>query len=435
MNPILPTPPVADPQTGWLALSALLAARSPLAALAAMHTQLGAAFQITLPGFQPIVLVGPEANRFVLVSERDALNWRSDSDPVTDLLRHGVLVVDGEMHATLRGHMNPALHKQAVAGYATGMLSAADEILDRWPTNGTIHALDEMRALALHVLLRTLFDTNILPELERLWPTILKLLSYISPGVWLVWPGVPRIGYGHARRTMDAYLGELIRQRAARAGGPDLIGLLLDAYPNDPGLIRDQLLTMLIAGHDTSTALLTWALHLLTRHPAALARARAEVDLVLGSNPPALECLAQLEYLDRVIKETLRLYPPIHLGSRLARRDLVFGGYRIPAGTRVIYSIYLTHRLLDIWPEPERFDPDRFLPDVARTRPTYSYLPFGGGARNCIGFAFTQIEAKILLARILQRFDISADTQPVRARMGATLEPLPGLLLTVRART
>ena len=199
-------------------------------------------------------------------------------------------------------------------------------------------------------------------------------------------------------------------------------------------LIRDQVLTLFIAGHDTSTALLAWSLYLLATHPDVLARAQAEVDRVVGVELPTEAHLRQLPYLERVVKESLRLYPPIHLGSRIAATDVAFRDYLIPAGTRVLYSIYLTHRDEKYWPAPTMFDPDRFAPAQADHRPAYTFLPFGAGPRNCIGAAFAQVEAKIVLARLLQSFAFRYVGGVVRPRMRATLEPNPGVLVEVRHR-
>lgn len=430
MKPI-PTP---SGEVAWQALQAIVRERSVLTALEAIHQGLGDIFQLPLPGFQSVMLVGPEANRLVLVEEREQLLWRSEGDPVTNLLRHGVLVVDGEAHDSLRRMMNPALHRKMITGYVDTMWQATDQISDQWADGATLDMLAEMRKIALLILTDTLFRADFTPHIQPLWHSILRTIQYISPGPWLVWPGVPRPGYQRALQQMDQYLFELIAQRRANLGEPDdLLGGLIAAGLSDD-LIRDQLLTMFIAGHDTSTALLAWALYLLAKHPEAQARARAEVDQVLGGRQPTLEDSSQLQYLDQVAKETLRLYPPIHLGSRIAAQEIEFQGYRIPAGTRVLYSIFLSQRHPDYWPDAHRFDPGRFAPEVARQRPPYVYLPFGGGARNCIGAAFAQVEAKIVLARLLQNYELVLADEHVRMRMGATLEPHPGVRLVVRRR-
>jgi cytochrome P450 len=238
---------------------------------------------------------------------------------------------------------------------------------------------------------------------------------------------------------MDEYLYRIIRERRALMEGDrsgqaesyDLITLLIKADMQDD-LIRDQLLTMLIAGHDTGTALLAWTLYLLGTHASAMRRALEEVDTVLSAEPPTPQGVSRLEYLGRVIKESLRLYPPIHLGSRLAAADLDYQGYCIPAGERVIYSIYLTQRHQAHWPEPHRFDPDRYISGVRQV--PYAWLGFGGGPRNCIGAGFGLMEAKVVLARLLQRYSLTCVEPHVHPHMGATLEPRPGVRMRVQRR-
>jgi cytochrome P450 len=292
--------------------------------------------------------------------------------------------------------------------------------------------LVEMRKVALLIMVETLFGTNFNPEMGNLWEAVLRILAFISPGPWLILPGIPRPGYGSARRKLDAYLYRIIAERRKNPSpSNDLLSHLIDVPGMTDELIRDQLLTMLIAGHDTSTALLAWSLFLLGSHPYVMASVLAEIDSQLCGKDPDMENIRQLEFLDQVIAETLRLYPPIHIGNRIAAVDLEFQGFQIPAGARVVYSIYLTHRQERYWQEPHRFNPERFSPDNAQQRPHYAYLPFGGGRRNCIGQAFAQVEVKVVLARLLQRFYLQRINHAVHPHMGATLEPRPGVRMRV----
>ncbi|GAB4530913.1 MAG: hypothetical protein Kow0063_09610 [Anaerolineae bacterium] len=446
MSKPIPTP---SPQTGRRALQAMPRERHPLAAMQVFHDELGDVFRPQLPGFRPVVLVGPEAARFVLLDARDHLLWRNEADPVTHLLRRGVLVVDGEEHERLRRAMEPALQRRALDSYVDVMVRRADQVSAAWPDGGQVDMLVEMRKIALLILLDALFRIDFTPDLERLWDAILGVIGYISPGLWMMWPGLPRPGYRRAIRRMDEYLYGIIHQRRAMLQNlakvpdpgkgasqlpgryPDLLGLLIEADLDDD-LIRDQLLTMLIAGHDTGTALMAWTLYLLGAHPETLQRAREEVQVALGNKPPTSERLRRLDYLGRVLKESLRLYPPIHLGSRLAATDLEFQGYHIPAGERVIYSIYLTQRHPAYWPDPGRFDPERHAPGVRQV--PYAWLGFGGGPRNCIGGGFGLLEARAVLARLLQVFDLTLVERGVHPHMGATLEPRPGVRMRVSRR-
>lgn len=434
--------PVAGPETGLKVLRGLARERSLLAALEIMRDEVGPAFQITLPGFQPAVLVGPEHNRAIMVSQRDSFRWRSPSDPVTKLLRHGVLVEDGETHDRLRVAMEPVLQKSQAIQHIRAMLAYTDSVLDGWADGSVQDMLVEMRRVALLIFMGTLLDVEFGPDLERMWEPILRSIKYISPGLWIVWPNMPRPGYERALAQMDGYLYGLVRERRQALArrdttgaqpAADLLTHLVQIPEMSDDLIRDQILTMLIAGHDTSTALLAWTLHLLGQHPDVMERTRREVDNVLGDGPPTAEAVNNLYSLDAVIKESLRLYPPIHVGNRLVAEDTALSGYELRAGTRVMASIYLSHRDERYWEEPQAFRPERFERGGERP-PAFTYVPFGGGPRACIGAAFAQVEAKVVLARILQRFTLEDVGRPVRPYMGATLEPHPGVFLRVKRR-
>lgn len=437
--------PTADGEAGLSILKGLARDRSLLTAMKAMQDELGNIFQITMPRFQPIVVAGPEFNRHVLVTGRDQFRWRGDSDPVVKLLRHGILVEDGEDHDRLRACMEPAMRRSPSLDHIPAMIAYTDLVLNEWPDDGEVDMLVEMRKIALLIFLGTLCGADVTAELDTLWDPILKAIKYISPGPWILWPELPRPGYKKDLDKLDDYLYGLIRRRREE-GGPDndLLGRLVNASDMDDELIRDQLLTMLIAGHDTSTAMLSWALYLIGEHPEVMAQLEQEaLELSNNDGKPegsawTEELLQRMTYLDQVIKETLRLFPPIHVGNRFANEDVNLDGYEIPEESRVMVSIYLTHRDETVWEEPEQFCPHRFdrsQQAAGERRPSLAYIPFGGGPRNCIGATFAQIEGKVVLARILQRFELQLSPgQKVRPYMGATLEPRPGVKMIVKRR-
>ncbi len=421
-------PPTLSGSSGLDVLRAMLRERSVLAGLSAMRRHLGRIFQITLPGFRPVVLSGHAHNRRVLVDQRADFLWRSERDPVTRLLRHGVLVEDGESHDRLRALMDPSLQRGNVYAHIGAMWRFTDQVTESWKDGAPLDMLVEMRKIALLILIGTLFGVDASRDLDRIWDPVLRSIDYISPGPWILWPEIPRPGYKRPLAELDSYLYELIADRRSSGhSGGDLLSNLIAAPDMDDGLIRDQLLTMLIAGHDTSTALLSWALHLLGRHPEAMASAEREADALPRDTPPEQDQLRAMVFLEAVIKETLRLYPPIHVGNRRAASDLVIDGCPIPQGERVMVSIYLAHRDPQDWESPDEFVPERFLPQGSSGRPALAYIPFGAGPRNCIGAAFSQVEARVVLGRILQRFRLESLGRPVHAYMGATLEPRPGV--------
>ncbi len=417
------------PQVGQLALRALFAERSPLGPLKVMAKYVGRFFQIPIPGFRPYVVFGPEANRKVLVMERDKLLWRN-TDPVTDLLRHGVLITDGDEHDRYRELMETPLHPSRLPNYTQMMLDQTDRISSTWKDGDTVDMLVEGRKIALLIIMQTLFSRDAWADLPRIWTPILKTIQYISPGPWILWRHIPRPDYRKYLKAMDEYLYGIIRDRRRQtADGPqftghrqsDLLQHLIDAGLSDD-LIRDQMLTMLIAGHDTSTALLAWTFALLGQHPEIHERLVTEVDTREKSS-----------LLDQVIKESLRLYPPIHIGNRRVAKEMEFSEGSIPAGERMFYSIYLTHRDPQIWENAENFCPERHA--HGRKTPPFSYVPFGGGPRSCIGAAFGQAEARIVIARLLQTYKFAFTNHKIHAHMGATLEPRPGVMMKVTKRS
>lgn len=435
--------PVAEPETGLHVLKELARDRSLLTAMAIMRDEVGPVFQITLPGFEPAVMVGPESNRQIMVSQSEHFRWRNPTDPVTKLLRHGLLVEDGEEHACLRAEMEPLMQKRHTLPHIPAMQAYTDRIIANWEDGSVQDMLVEMRRVALLIFMGTLLDVEFGPDMERLWQPILKTIKYISPGLWIIWPNMPRFGYKDALTQMDDYLYQIIAERRAKMtrepdftgkyDTPDLLTHLVSLPQMTDDLIRDQILTMLIAGHDTSTALLAWSFHFLGKHPEVMAQAKAEVDAVVGQDALTEAHVQQLHYLDSFIKETLRLYPPIHVGNRLVAEDTAVSGYELKAGTRVMASIYLSHRDERYWENPEAFCPERFARGT-KNPPPFTYVPFGSGKRTCIGASFAQIEAKVVLARILQQFDLEDMGRKVKPYMGATLEPHPGVFLRVKRR-
>jgi cytochrome P450 len=406
--------------TGRAALRALFQEGSPLGPLKVMAKTVGRFFQIPLPGFHPFVVFGPEANRKVLVTERNKLLWRN-TDPVTELLRHGVLVADGEEHERYRELMEPPLHPLQLPNYTQMMIEQTDRVSSQWKEGEVIDMLIEGRKIALLIIMQALFSQDVWDDLPHIWNPILKAIKYISPGMWILWRRLPQFGYRKDLKALDDYLFGIIKQRRkTQEASPDLLQHLIDAGLSDD-LIRDQMLTMLIAGHDTSTALLAWTFTLLGQHPEVQAHLVEEIDTREKS-----------PLLDQVIKESLRLYPPIHIGNRRVAEELKFREGNIPAGERMFYSIYLTHRDPNIWEEAEDFCPERFA--HGRKTPPFAYVPFGGGPRSCIGAAFGQAEARLVIRRLLETYTFEFTNRKIHAHMGATLEPRPGVRMRVLKR-
>jgi cytochrome P450 len=415
-----------SPETGRAALSALIKEGSPLGPLKVMAKHVGRFFQIPIPGFRPYVVFGPEANRKVLITERDKVLWRN-TDPVTDVLRRGVLVTDGAEHDHYRELMEAPLHPSRLPNYTQMMIEQTDRVSSQWKDGEVVDTLVEGRKIALLIIMQTLFSKDAWDDIPRIWHPIIKSIEFISPGPWIFWRNIPRPGFKKYLKAMDDYLYGIIEERRkakeqwkVESGKGDLLQHLIDAGLSDD-LIRDQMLTMLIAGHDTSTALLAWTFALLGQHPDVHTKLVHEVD-TLEKSP----------LLDQVIKESLRLYPPIHIGNRRVAEEMRFSEGTVPAGERMFYSIYLTHRDPTIWENAESFCPERFA--RGRKTPPMAYVPFGGGPRACIGAAFGQAEARLVIARLLQTYTFEFTNHKIHAHMGATLEPRPGVSMKVMRR-
>ncbi len=415
----MPSVPKPDQATANHALRLMLRERSIMSALVAFHRGTGDVFRLSLPGFSPIIVASPDANRFVLVTAKDNFAWRTEGDPVAQLLGHGMLVEDGAVHDDARALANPLLHKRAIGGYLATMSALTDRAIAGWADEAVLDMAVEMRRITLNIVMKTLFEVDFAPEIARLWNPLLRLLRFISPGWWMVLPGIPQPGVARARALFDEYLYRIIRARREMPQGEDLLGVLV----RTPGLrdeqVRDQVMTMIVAGHDTIAALLSWAVYVLSQRQDIQAQARDEVRAVLGDAAPDMAALGKLTYLGCVVDETLRLYPPAHLGNRRVVEPTNFNGYAFEAGERLGYSIYLSHRHPEFWDAPEDFKPERFL----ESHEAFSFVPFGGGERTCIGMNYALYEAKVVLARLLQKVDLLPVPGAVRQSMMVTLQP------------
>ncbi len=408
------------PEAGRDALQAFLREGSPLGPLKVMAKYVGRFFQIPMRVFHPYIVFGPEANRKVLVTDRDKVLWRN-TDPVTDLLHDGVLIVDGKEHDHYRGLMEPALHPSTFSGYTPLILAHTEKVSFQWKDGEVVDMLVESRKIALLIIMDTLFSKDVWDDIPHIWKPILKAIEYISPGAWILWRKIPRPGFRKPLQQLDAYLfGIIDERRKTKEKKHDLLQHLIDARLSDQ-VIRDQMLTMMIAGHDTSTALLAWVFALLGQHPEVHQRLVQEVNTREKS-----------PLLDQVIKEALRLYPPIHIGNRRIAEALEFSEGTVPAGERLFYSIYLTHHDEAIWENAEKFQPERFA--HGRKTPPFSYVPFGGGPRACIGAAFGQAEARLVIAYLLKHYTFEFTQHPIHPHMGATLEPRPGVKMKITKR-
>jgi cytochrome P450 family 135 len=385
---------------------------------------------------------------WVFVSHPDAVKQVFTGDPrllhageanivlLPVLGSHSVLLLDDDAHMAQRKLMLPPFHGERMRGYEETMAQVAAREIERWPAGEPLPAWPTMQAITLEVIMRTVFGVRDAARLERLGDALRNSLGFASEPLRMAILAVfgPRrvAELGWVRAKLEPTNELIYEEIRARRDAPDLaerddvLSLLLQARHDDGSEmsdeeLRDELMTLLVAGHETSATALAWALEALTHHPAALARLREEIDA------------GEEAYLDAVVKEVLRLRPVIALVLRRLIEPMEIGGRMLPAGVTVAPCIYLLHRRGDVYDEPRAFRPERFLDNQPGT---YTWIPFGGGVRRCLGASFAQFEMKVVLRELVSRLDIRAarPEQEARVRRAIVFAPSRGGEIVVERR-
>jgi len=424
-------------------------AHDPLPLLLGGYEEFGPIFSLRLLHSRVVFMLGPEANHFVTVGHPENFHWRESSfGDLIPLLGDGLLTVDEDYHDRARAIMMPAFHREQVAAATEAMTIEADQAIDALPVDEVVDIYEWMRTLAMRIAMRALLglDPDEAGKGAAAAEHFERALGYygIDFGLRLLrGPGSPWRKLVASRAVLDEIVfGEIARRRAAPdPGRRDILSLLVAARGAggeefSDREIRDQVMTLMFAGHDTSTSTLTFMLHELARHPEVTRRLHQEQDQVLnGESPTALQLEKEMPYLEAVLDEVLRLYPPAWIGPRRAIREYEFGGYTVPRGAYVNYCSWASHRLPEVFPEPEAFIPERFTRERKAALPRGAYVPFGGGSRICIGKRFGQTEVKLVATKLLQRLRIDAlPGRTMTIRQMPTLSPKGGLRMRVQTR-
>jgi cytochrome P450 len=364
------------------------------------------------------------------------------------LLGEGMITADGATHKQQRQAAAPAFHRQKIGAHATEIVRRTALLRERW---GDAEAHDihlEMMTLGLGIIGATIFSTDLGDEVDALNRAMADIMDVYNavvllPGIRLLLqiPFTPLRRFVHARRKLHAAVDKLIashRHRGADTAGTDLLAMLLEAQKTfgwSDDHVRDQVVTVILAGYETTAIALTWTWYLLSQNTGAEARMHEELDRVLGGRLPNYEDLPQLRYTEMVMAEALRLYPPAWAMGRLSLKSFQLGEFRLPAGTTVIASQYILHRDARFFADPLRFDPERHTTEAKAARTKGAYCPFGMGPRQCIGEAFAWMEGVLILATLAQRWKLRHDDRhEVIAEALFTLRPRNGMPMTVQAR-
>jgi cytochrome P450 len=427
----------------------LQAARDPLPLLLSLYEQHGPIFSVRLLHSPVIFVLGPEANHFVTVAHPENFHWRESSfGDLIPLLGDGLLTIDDAYHDRAREIMMPAFHREQVAASVEAMVVEATPAIERLGAGQVVDVYEWMRGLAMRIAMRALLglDPDEAGKGAAAAEHFERALGFYGTDFHLRLlrgPGSPWSKMTRSRAVLDEIVYAEIAQRRARPDETkmDILSLLVGVRDEaGEGFtdkeIRDQVMTLMFAGHDTSTSTLTFMMHELARHPDLLAKLCEEQDQVLDGAMPDIDKLErEMPYLDMVLDEVLRLYPPAWIGPRRAVRDFEFGGHRVSRGAYVNYCSWASHRLPEVFPEPEAFIPERFTRERKAALPRGAYVPFGGGRRICIGKRFGQIEVKLVATMLLQRLRLDAmPGRTMTVRQMPTLSPRGGLRMRVLPR-
>jgi cytochrome P450 len=437
-------------EKGWPLLGVVPSlVRNPLAYLTGVaRRRPGEIVAVRVGPIRLHVISDPEHVQFVLADE-----WRRFSkggmwEATRPLIGNGLVAAEGDFWLRQRRLMQPLFGPRFLSSLVPQMVAAIARELDRLPAQAgagePVDVGDLMACITQRVLLETMFGASLDPaEAEGLVGHLLTAFRAMNIRLFLYFAvdKIPLPGGRAFRRSilaMDEVLMRLVKERrASGAAQSDLLSLLLGARDEeaaegmDDRQLRDELVTLFVAGNDTTANALTWLCHALDENPEVDRRMRAEVAAVLGSRLPTEEDLPRLSYTKLVLQETMRLYPPVWMFPRFAQDEIVVGGYRIAPGSAIILCPLVTHRDPRFWERPEAFDPERFMPEAGAGRPRYAYYPFGGGPRQCIGNTFAMMEGTLIAAMLAQRYrPRRVPGRKVELASASTLKPKHGLKMT-----
>ena len=437
------------PKTSFLSTFTYRPGRNPLQFFSNLARDYGDLAYLRMGGEHLFIASDPSVIKDVLVTHNQNFHKSRGLERMKILLGEGLLTSEDAVHLRQRRLMQPAFHRDRVAAYASTMVSYADRVRSGWSDGATLDVALEMSRLTLLIVGKTLFDTDVESQARDVGDAMSGLMNsfwtlMLPFGGTLERLPIPRLRRGRkARERLDAIIYGIIGERRASGGDRgDLLSMLLMAQDDEDkgrGMtdrqVRDEAMTIFLAGHETTANALTWTWYLLSQSPEIERRLHEEIDRVLAGRLPTVADVDCLPYTTRVVTESMRLYPPAWLVGRRAVNEYSIDGYPVPPRSIVVMSQWIVHRDPRHYPEPERFDPDRWTPAFKAALPRFAYFPFGGGPRQCIGESFAWMELVLVLATIAQRwrFDLVPD-HPVVPQAAVTLRPKYGMKMMARKR-
>jgi cytochrome P450 len=417
-----------------------LFSHDPLAVFTRWAREFGDIFYYRAGWINVYFLNHPDLIEAVLVSQSQHFAKDKVIQNSRWFLGEGLLTSEGPEWRRQRRLCQPAFHRQRLASYGQTMTAYAEEMLATWRDGDVRDVHQEMMQLTMRIVAKVLFGVEVKQDTERVAGALNVLMRHTSGGRMILPPALRHLPFPallrvkRAVREIDEIVNHIIRQRrASEEDTGDLLSMLIASRDEDgSGMtdrqLRDEIMTFLLAGHETTAVSLSWTWYLLSQHPEAAQKLRQELHEVLAGRTPQLEDLTCLPYTDRVVKESMRLYPPAWSLARAVTKEIELAGYLLPAGSNVVMSPWIMHRDPRFFENPGQFDPDRWTPEATQRLPRFAYFPFGGGPRLCIGASFAIMEANLLLSAIAQRFQLRlAPGHPVAPQPGITLRPRHGM--------
>jgi cytochrome P450 len=437
----------APPSLGGSRLATLMALRSDPIGLLERSAAIGDVVALATPMFPTFVVNHPDLVWDVLATGNHDFMKGPTMQAAKGLLGESLLTSEGDIHQRRRRTIQPIFHHERIAVYATDMVAIAERASDRWPPDGWIEMRQEMARLTLAIVGRTLFDTDVEAEEAidvgvALTDVLAQFNRVFSPFLpiteRLPLPSTRR--FARAKEVFDRTIYAMIeRRRADGAGGTDLLSHLLRAADAGSSMtdvqVRDEAITLFLAGHETTSNALTWTWYLLSQHPDAETALHAELDAVLGARAPTVADVQSLPITRAILSEAMRLYPPAWAMGRRALADHRVGPHVLPSGSVIMVSPWLLHHDERWWPDARTFRLERWTEEGIAARPRHAFLPFGGGPRMCIGEGFAWMEAELLVATIARRWRFELDpAQEIALQPVVTLRPKHGMRMRAVAR-
>jgi cytochrome P450 len=417
------------------------------------HASYGDVVRLRLGPRVALALFHPDHVYHVLVKHRENYTKQARGyNKLRQVVGNGLVTSEGDFWLRQRRLLQPAFAPAKLAGFAAAMVTATREMTQSWEPvaerGEAIDVADEMMRLTMRIVGETLLGTDVTGEASDVGPALSLVLEEVSRRIHTPWDfreRLPLAGnrrYERALQTLNRSVQKIIDEhRAQSARSEDLLTMLMAARDEETGSkmsdqqLRDEVMTFFLAGHETTAKALTWTFYLLSKHVEVRSRLEREIDAVLNGRSATAEDLPKLSYSKQVIQESMRLFPPVWGLARMTMQDDQIGDVKIPAGSPVLMSQYVTHRHRGFWENPEGFDPGRFLPERSEGRHPYAYFPFGAGPRICIGNHFALIESVLILATITSRWSLNLiPGRPVIPEARVTLRPKHGLFMAPEPR-